>query len=297
MSDSTQKEGLLSYHLHRHVAGFRPGRPLERIHASDVTKDDWCSRRHALFAASGSGAPDEFIGTAQALAFQMSSRFAEQLVRWAAGAGIAVGDWACMGCGRLVIYATRPESCPYCVGEKFRYEEHRFQSKVSGVSGGIDMIFRAPSLQKDRVVEIKALQKDDFKALKMPLAEHRLRTNLYLRLVEESGDPAAKIIDRRKATILYMTKGGYGERSKLPSEWGLDDIPYTPFKEFTIERDDGETGGMSEAAAKLYAWMKDPGSNPVPDGICATPYGDIASRCLMRSVCFSGRFPSTGIQK
>lgn len=281
-------EKLLSFHLHRHVAGTRKGRSLKIIHASDVTKDDWCPRKHALMMATNTPPRGDFIGTAQALSYDVSSTCARTIVRWATEAGLAIGDWMCARCSHTVIYGPQPEACPKCKAGRFWYMEHRFTSELCGIGGAIDLLVALPALKLHRVIEIKALAKDAFKGVKMPLAEHRERTNLYLRLIEESNDPAQLKIDTSRATILYMTKGGYGEKSKAPREWGLTDMPWTPFKEFVIERDDEATQALCDKSKGLWQWMRKEG--PMPDGVCPSAFSSTAQHCQVVKRCFSGEY-------
>lgn len=279
-------EHLLSFHLHRHVAGGRPGRALKRIHASDVTEKNWCPRRHALYLATETNPPDEFLGTSRNLAYEVSSAMARTVIRWAADAGIARGDWSCLRCGKMSNYGPRPITCD-CGADRFWYHEHRFRSAVSGISGGMDLGVALPHLTKHRIVELKAYADDGFKKMKKPMPEHLKRTNLYLRLIEESDDPVRHQIDTKKAIILYMTKGGFGVKKQI-AEWGIRDIPWSPFKEFTISRDDEETEEMSVRATSLTEWMA--GGETFPGGICKSNLDSIAQKCPMHEVCFSGKF-------
>lgn len=281
-------ERLLSFHLHRHVAGVRKGRSLSRIHASDVTKEDWCPRLHALLVATKTPPPDEFISTSVALSYDVSGACARVVTRWATECSIAIGDWLCARCSHVIVYGPQPAQCPKCKAERFWYQEHRFQSQQSGISGGIDLIVVLPGLAQHRIVEIKAYDKDAFKGIKLPLVEHRQRTSLYLRLIDESDDPACEKIDTTRAILLYLSKGGWGVKSSDPREWGLKDMAWTPFKEFTVRRDDKLTDSLTDRATPLWQWMNDEG--PMPDGICPSAFGSVAQRCPLVKRCFSGEF-------
>lgn len=278
-------ERSLAFYLHRHIAGARAGRSLERIHASDVTKPDWCPRRHALMVHTNTEPPPEFLGTSLNLAFEMSSSMARLITRWAGEAGIARGDWACQRCRYLHDYGPRPKLCANCNHENFWYQEHRFVSQVSGISGGIDLCVSLPSFKKHRVVELKALAKDGFQKTKKPLKEHTERTNLYLRLIDESTDSARDMIDTQSAIILYVAKGGFGVKTNT-HEWGLRDMPWSPFKEFVVKRDDTVTEGITEKARPLRQWMQDPTKTMLPDPICKSKIDSIAQVCPMAKACF-----------
>ena len=281
----------LRYHLHKHLSGPRPGRSLYTVHASDIIDhaEEWCPRRIALMIAYGKSPPDEFLATVDSVVYTHSSDVASRMVHWLAEIGIAVTDWRCSVCGADFTFSVRPEECS-CGSKSFYYREPRVTSGFSGISGGLDLLVAFPGESKAMAVEIKGVQKSDFKELKLPMALHRLRTNLYLRLIEESNYEFKDEIRTDKARILYVVKGGWGEKSNDPHEWGLPDKGWSPFKEFEIQRDDSETEPHSLLARRLKVWRdaQEAGkATDLPAGVCETSMCSLAMKCQVRSECWN----------
>ena len=146
---------------------------------------------------------------------------------------------------------------------------------------------------KLRAIEIKTIDKDMFKdkhtkkELVAPLAEHKLRTALYLRIIAESGHPWSSLVSTDAATILYVSKGGYGCQDLTLKSWGLKE-QFTPFKEFTVKRDDKMTESVSRRA-QVIKHFRD-GKVGMPCGVCPTAFAKRAQFCAQRSPCFSGEY-------
>ena len=138
-----------------------------------------------------------------------------------------------------------------------------------------------------RIVEVKSILKDEFAKLVGPMAEHRLRTALYMKSVAESKSPYAKKVDTTCAHILYVCKGGYIKDSEVGG-WGIQDSGYTPFREFIIPRADNTVSKYVEAATALHLFRNE---GPIPKGICPHPMHSRAKLCPVRQECFSGKFP------
>ena len=77
----------------------------------------------------------------------------------------------------------------------------------------------------------------------VPFPEHRLRTNLYLWILEQSKHPHKEKICTSEARVLYMSRG-YG---KLNAEWN----EILPFKEFVVKRNDADLAEFLKRAAAL----------------------------------------------
>ena len=137
-------------------------------------------------------------------------------------------------------------------------------------------------------VEIKTMAKDQFKDLKAPLAEHRLRTNLYLRLIEESAQGWSNLVDTTRAIVLYVDKGGYGIADPQIKTWGLKE-GFSPFKEFVVTRNDKETDEHTKRARAVTDFRKK--LVGMPAGICMTALSKRAVYCPMKAVCFNGEHP------
>jgi hypothetical protein len=216
----------------------------------------------------------------------------EIIVEWASEAGLVLGDWRCVHCGWAVAFSKRPSACVECgTKAEFRYEEVRVVSSVSGIGCGIDMLVRLPHKSLLTVVEIKSLKQDQFQSLKTAFGEHRLRTNLYMRCIEESDLPWRGMIDTTKGIVLYVCKQGWGVKdTKIPA-MGFGEKPFTAFKEFEIERDDSLTQYLVDLAEPLENWKKEVKRTKdlhrvPPAGICPNMLCPRAQTCEVREQCF-----------
>ena len=290
-------EELLTYWLHRELARTQPARSLDRIHASDVTnqREQWCPKRHALLQLTGKRARPERISTADAVVFSQGNGLATLMVNAMARAGMAWGDWVCTACGRVETFAKRPKHCNCAaVRHSFRYQEVRVVSQESGISSGLDLLIEMPGSTKLWVVEIKTYDKEKFKKLHAPLAEHSERTKLYLRGVEESNHPQADMIRTDEAIIIYISKGGWGMKDTRPREWGLADL-WSPFKEFRVSRDDEAIQEYVDAATPLWHWQS--GRAGLPSGVCPNSLCRRAKGCEVFDACFGGDYPAGSHRK
>ena len=276
--------------LHRHLAGYREARSHEWVHASELMhKRAFCPREFALMDVTKKKRRGEFIPTALAVVFETSTVAQDVITKWCAEIGIARGDWRCVACQKHNGFGPRPAKCFACASTNFEYLESQFISEYSGVSGSVDLLIDLGE-PKLRLVEIKAVQPTDFKVLKGPLAEHRWRTNLYLRLVEESVHRYRSLINTDEGWVVYMAKGGYGLKAPQLKKWGIGDGPFSPFLEFKIERDDDATDEYVDMARQLHVFRRE--SGVFPKGICATMMKSRAKACPVVDECFSGKYPA-----
>lgn len=281
-------ERSVKYLLHQFMTGFSAGRTYKTVHASSLTKaEGFCPRMYALADVTSTQPKDEWLSTSQRMTFQIGRDQEKNIVNWFADMGRAVCHWKCTHCGAKAMFQRRPKSCLNCPGGDFEPEEVRMTSEVTGASAGLDMIV-AMGDPLMRIVELKTMDKEQFKELSAPLAEHRWRTNLYMRIAAESSSPWSKMIDTEQATILYVTKGGYGNLCPDVKKWGLSDS-FSPFKEYVIKRDDKETEEPSRRAKVVKDFRA--GLVPMPCGICSNALSQRAKSCPLKSACFSGDYP------
>lgn len=274
--------------LHTFLTRPKPGRSTKVMHASDLTTEaGFCPRYPALCDAAGTTPDDEWLSTSEASTFQMGRDLQDRIVHWFADMGRAVGDWRCDGCDKLFQFQARPPKCSHCGCRSFAPEEVRFQSAENGTSCGIDMLLNLDG-PKLTVIEIKTIDKDEFKALKAPLAEHRLRTNLYLRLIAESAHAKKKLVRTDRAYVLYASKGGYGCLDKEVQGWPTHE-QFSPYKEFEIKRDDSQTDDLVAPAKIVYDYRQ--GLIGMPAGVCHSALDKRAAKCPRRAECFSGKYP------
>lgn len=278
----------LRYLLHSHLNEKELHRGIGHVHASEATNEDFCPRYYALADVTQHKLPSQWVSTSEQVTFHIGRVLQDAVVNWCAEMDRAVGHWACSGCEKVVEFQKRPAKCPKCGCRSFKPEEVRFTSKVSGISGGIDMLVELgnPLL---RVVEIKTIDKDQFKALVAPLAEHRHRTALYLRLIAESNHPWAKRVDKKNADILYVSKGGYGVQDPELKKWGMVES-FSPFKRYTVSAGDADTDAIC-AAAKVVKDFR-AGDVGMPQGVCGTAMTKRAKACSLCKECFSGDYPA-----
>jgi len=282
----------LKYLLHQHMAQYHTERSHLVVHASDispVTKADWdgaefCAREFALFDILGRKLKDYFLTTSMVMTFGLGRDVQDRVVEQFAAMGRAVGHWRCIACGAGYDFMRRPEGCTRCHGDRFDQVEVRFESAVSDVSCGIDLLVDTGD-PKLRLTEIKSMTPDEFRGLKGPLAEHRWRTNLYMRIVAESGHTHAEHINTKEATVLYVSKSGYGAVDPSIKKMGLADGRHSPFKEYAIKRDDGSTQAQVDRATSVKVFRA---GGPVPDRICANALCKRAKQCMVSKPCFSG---------
>jgi hypothetical protein len=145
------------------------------------------------------------------------------------------------------------------------------------ISGSIDLIADL-GLPKHVIVEIKSMDKDQFAELIAPLAEHRIRTSLYLRIIEGSDSPYKDRIDLTHARIIYVSKG-YGKKG--------EDGKFSPFKEYVITRNDDAIEDYVEKA-KMVKLYEDTGM--IPYGVCKNTFVGRVKKCHCSKACFTPGF-------
>lgn len=283
----------LKWHLHNHLAGWTPQRSHKIVHASDLMKDgkDFCAREFVLLDITKKKPKDEFLTTSLQVTFQIGRDLQTSVVNWFADMGLAVGDWKCMSCGAMHSFQKRPHKCETCGCKAFHPEEVRFMSSKTGVSCGVDLLVDLGQA-KHKMVEIKTIDKEEFKKLVMPLAEHRWRTSLYPRIAAESDSPYKDRVNLKEAVVLYTSKGGFGTLDDVVKGWKADgllkDGDFSPFKEFQVARNDDATEAKCQEAKKVHLFRT--GQGGIPKGICDTSFCKRAKNCPVMTDCFSGKY-------
>lgn len=293
IKQGVKKSSGLRRLLHRQIAGVHPGRPLTRVHASDITYEShpFCARERAYLLRDGKQPPMQRLGTSQSVTFDIGRAVEDIIVEAFVEAGMVVGDWKCRHCGRMHKFCKRPFKCSKedCGHKHFDHIEQRVLSDITEVSCGLDLLLALPGQNKHTVVEIKSMDKDIFKSLVAPLAEHATRTKLYLRCLAESSQPWTNLVRHDMAYILYTTKGGYGTACEEVPTWDFWDEAFSPFKDYVIERDDASLDQVVEPALQLKAWKEafenDPDA-PLPPRICSSSLDKRAKKCSCLKPCF-----------
>jgi len=283
----------LKFELHKRIAGWEDPRPHFPLRASDLlsTKGEFCPREHAFMDMGVAAKKGSFVGTSLRMTFNHGS-FMERQIRDVYLRDIVVGEWECGICKHThPTFGKAPKiKCPSCGwGHKWEYKEPRFADEESGVSGGIDMLLDIGQ-PKLLITEIKTMTPEDFKTLAAPLVEHKLRTSLYLKLAESSTWAASDRVNTKESKILYVTKS-FGFKDETLKAAGIKDAAFSPFKEFTIARNDAMLATSMSKAKVLNVWRQTKQGMPV--GVCSNGLCKRAQGCPAVGPCFSGKYQST----
>jgi len=269
--------------LRENLGGEVKARSHEFIHASDITKETFCPREVALLDLTKGERKKEYIAPYLRVIFDMGDTLATLLrEKWLGN--LSWGNWRCRSCGMAQDLCKKPNEliAPFKCKHNWEYIEVRFHHPKYQFSGGID-VFLDLGAPKLTMVEIKTMDKDQFAALAAPLAEHRIRTNLYMRLIEDSEHPEKHRFDTQLAKVIYIAKSG----GKKHPDYG-DEI--LPFKEFDVVRDEEALKPALSLAAKVAVFRK---KGIIPPGICPTSYSPTAKSCSVLQPCFSGKYPAS----
>lgn len=200
-------------------------RGYTNIHASDLTKPDYCPRMVALWRQGERKKQMEKLNSTLAMTFRMGNAVAQMITEDIGGDSIW-GDWECRSCGTMVKNSFKPPQHDCMMGATWRYEEIVFEHIESGASGSVDAFFDLLDGLLT-VTELKIISPDEFESLKMPLWEHSVRTKLYLEIIANSNHPMLHKIKLDSAKVFYTCRThGKKVNGRI-----------TPFKEFTVERD------------------------------------------------------------
>jgi len=277
--------------LHERLANQVPIRSLTKLHASALTyaAHEFCPREYALSDLTHKNQGKEFIGTSQQYTFDLGNAIQDKFNNdWLVDR--MVGDWECTSCNSKECGAKKPKG--HCdkngINCSWRFIEPRFKSVHCGASAGIDALIDV-GRSKLIVVECKTMDKDMFKKLEAPLSEHRIRTNLYLRLIAESNHPLRDKIETKFGIVLYMAKAFGFKDTELKSKFNLKDAAFSPFKDFTVKRDDAQTDHYVAKAKAVHDFREK--VSGIPTGICPNSLCKRAQNCRFITECFSGSYP------
>ncbi len=253
-------------------------RPFSDLRASMLTGEpEFCPREVALADITGAQPKAKYIPAALRATFDVGLA-TEQTVaeKWLGDR--AVGHWECLRCSFTTDFTKRPQKCIACGGPRFKYRQVGFRG-IHDIGGSVDLIVDF-DLGKHMAVEIKIIAGDMFADLKAPLAEHRVRTNLYLHLMRTSTSPIKERMNLDRAKILYVSRG-HGKKH------GVKGV-VLPFLEFDVKYEPQSLTPYLEKAqaVKIYRDTK-----KIPKGICPTSFvGRVKSCCCVKE-CWSGKFP------
>src|SRR6185312_15433048 len=124
-------------------------------------------------------------------------------------------------------------------------------------------------VSKYMVTELKTINPDEFEKIVAPLPEHRLRTNLYLKLWADPGSTYTDRINLHEGRVLYVSRA-HGKKN-------LDhNGEILPFKEYEVARNDDDLLPILNNAKQLKAYRD---TMAMPSGICATALDKTAKSC------------------
>jgi hypothetical protein len=274
--------------LSKSVGGMEDARSVDELHASDLTRSDpeFCPREVVLMRLLGVTRKAQYVQESMRVTWD-EGRDKQWRVNNVYLREYMVGGWKCVRCDERVEWGRDPEmtgkGSPEChdgKAHRWEYVEPEFRHP-SGFTGSIDGIVQFNS-SKLRPLEIKIIKGEsaikssapDFRSLVAPLAEHRVRTQLYLRLIAESPDERTSTIDTSQAHVLYVMRG-HGLKG--------EDGRISPFKDYVVKRDD--------PAVERYVRMAYAVSGDMPSGVCSSALCPRATKCPVVKECFSGKHP------
>ncbi len=210
-----------------------PARSIKNVHASDISRPEFCQRR-VQFARDGRRANNlDFFSPSTQMTFALGLALEDALVKKLSESPEVdvFSKWSWqgfdLGCGTRAEIEAKAEKVPLIQKvKKPTFSTGNVPFKRGGISGSIDLIMKTKADQQYQVFEVKTIKAEDFKMLDSPLTEHRERTSLYLGLVEGHEYPIN--ISTEAGYVIYISKG-FGVK---------DGGTYTPFKVFKVERDE-----------------------------------------------------------
>ena len=269
--------------LDKRLKGWDTPRSYKTIHASQITNQEhiFCPREIALLHITKKEQKGRFISSATRVAFDngdaLSDLCRNKWLMWD-----TVGSWECAYCKHTITFSKRPKGkCEGCgTKDLWRYKEEQFVDPKSGVSGSIDFFIDFDS-GKHIAVEVKSIGKDDFKNLVAPLAEHLIRTEIYLELIERSGRADVAKIDTSHAKVLYLSKG-YGAKH---SDFGR----VLPFKDYNVVRNSKRASSYLALGQPVTEFLA---GGSIPKGICPSALSPRTKTCVVAAECFGGDYPA-----
>lgn len=268
--------------LDKFVGGHEKNRGFSHLHASDISQPAFCPREVSLVKELNLPPGTSYIAQALRATFDAGN---DQQARvnndWLVS--VMFGNWKCTSCGKVDNLRYKPETkkCGDTIC-RYRYREPLLHCADVGVHGSIDGLVNVGTGAL-RLMEAKIIAADAFKPLAAPLAEHALRSRIYLYLLantqwlKHTGIPK---IDTKRASILYISRG-HGAKNSAGK--------ISPFREFIVTRDDNAIR-KELSKAKAYTMYQTQMGVGYPCRVCTTPMDKRAQSCPVVSACFSSNF-------
>lgn len=266
--------------LHAKVGGMEEARQHTTIHASMLTSDvEFCPRRVMIAEREGIKRKARLVDTPLRMTFDQGWHM-QYLINNNYLRDIMYGNWKCK-CDTL--YGYLGSDLTYCSACKTKakdyvYEEIVLRDDKNGFTGSVDGFV----LMRGRLhlLEVKIMDKDLFKALKLPMAEHKARTQLYLQMVKEDPTVPSEGIpfNLEDARLLYIMRG-FGMKD--------DKGRISPFKEFIIKASPSNAKIYQDKALSVHNARE---YGTMPDRICPNAMCTRAELCSLSKRCFSGAY-------
>jgi len=270
--------------LDKRLSYFEEARSHASIHISDLTAEQgFCPREVALCDTLKVQRKGRFVNAALRVAFDNGLAL-HDLCRNKWLEDDIVGSWVCTYCSNRHHFTKKPKTkCTKCGGKHWQYHEEEFIDPETKVTGSIDFFVDLGN-GKFTMVEVKSMSKDQFKELQAPLAEHRIRTTLYLELLRRSDRPEAKHVNTEYGFVLYISKG-YG--AKLESFGGR----VTPFRDFVVRANTTDAQSYFDKGKVVRMFRE---KRLMPAGICPTMMSPRVKKCSVAQACWGGSYPVGG---
>lgn len=275
------KESVISV-LKAEMQGFQHGRPRSVLHASDVTQPDFCPRYEAFLDLEDKQiSPGMYVSAALAATFDVG-KATERLIVEQWGGDKVIGNWRCRICLTERSMCHKPTDT--CIDHKHDWEYLQWPavSQEYGISGSVDSLWNLGT-PLWMMSELKIMSPTEFEGIIAPLPEHRIRTNLYMKLISDSNSVYKDRVNLHEARVLYTSRA-YGKKNDIHGGEIL------PWKEYVVERNDADLLPVLDKAKQLKVFRE---TTQMPAGICPTALDKRAKKCDKCTECFSGKWPAT----
>ena len=266
---------LITDMIYRRIDGHNDHRMDGLIHASSATGEKrFCPRAFFLQTYLSVPPKEERVHPLLKLTFDQGKdkqwRLNNEYLR-----DVMVGIWRCPSCGVETRIQKAPKNQPCNCTADYEYEEVTWRHQHTLLTGSTDMLIEVDPTSKLLMVEVKIIAPDEFKKLKMPLAEHTWRTQLYLHLIANSTRPEREWVNTDFAHVLYCCRS-YG--AKINGRM-------MAHREFRVTRDDE---AIKNVMGSVWDASKAVEAKEAPQGICDSYECKRAQLCSVRDQCFSG---------
>jgi hypothetical protein len=199
--------------LIKNMAGFEIGRQRTTLHASDVTKPDFCPRREAFLDLDDKQCGEcSYVDAALRATFDVG-KATELLIVEKWGGDKVIGNWKCRICDMQVSMCPKPNiPCASHVHD-WEYLQWEAISQQYTISGSVDSLWDLGT-PLWMMCELKIMAPQEFEKIIAPLPEHRLRTNLYMKLIGDSESPYRDRVNLHEARVLYTSRG-HGKKNEV----------------------------------------------------------------------------------